>query len=129
MQQPLVPTSIGELIDKITILQIKREKIQNETKLENIKRELDELLTVWQRIKDPSVDVSDLHNSLKAVNEKLWEIEDRIRIKEAKAQFDQEFIDLARSVYVQNDSRAGLKKDINIRTGSMLIEEKQYQDY
>ena len=129
MQQPLVPISIGELIDKITILQIKQEKIQNESKLNNINRELNELLTTWLRIKGSSVDISDLHNDLKAVNEKLWDIEDRIRIKEANSQFDQEFIELARSVYVQNDSRAALKKEINIRAGSTLIEEKQYQEY
>ena len=129
MQQPLVPTSIGELIDKITILQIKQEKITDQLKLGNINRELNELEKIWQTSKDPNVDLADLHAQLKDINLQLWDIEDRIRAKESAAQFDQDFIDLARSVYKQNDLRAAIKKEINIRSGSMLVEEKSYQEY
>ena len=129
MQQPLVPTSIGELIDKITILQIKQEKMTDRSKLENVNRELAELGKIWETSKDSSIDITELQNRLKQVNETLWEIEDRIRIKESTAEFDQEFIELARSVYFQNDSRAEIKKQINLQTGSTLVEEKQYREY
>lgn len=129
MQQPLVPTSVGELIDKITILKIKQEKFTDDSKLANVSRELNELERIWQTSKDASVDIADLHDQLKQINETLWEIEDKIRIKELAAEFDQEFIELARSVYYKNDTRADIKKKINLRTGSTLTEEKQYQDY
>ncbi len=129
MQQPLVPTSVGELIDKITILKIKQEKFTDDSKLANVNRELNELEKIWQTSKDASVDIADLHDQLKQINKTLWEIEDKIRIKELAAEFDQEFIELARSVYYKNDTRADIKKKINLRTGSTLTEEKQYQDY
>ena len=129
MQQPLVPTSVGELIDKITILKIKQEKITDQLKLDNINRELKELERIWETSKDPTVDLADLHDQLKSINLKLWDIEDHIRAKESAAQFDQEFIELARSVYKQNDLRAAIKKQINTRSGSTLVEEKSYQEY
>jgi len=127
--QLLAPLSVGELIDKITILKIKQKKASDKLKLANINRELDELETTWEKNKAPGLDISDLFDQLTQVNEALWKIEDDIRAKEAANAFDQEFIDLARSVYKQNDHRAALKKEINMRTGSTLVEEKLYQKY
>lgn len=129
MQQPLVPTSIGELLDKITILKIKQEKITNKKKLNNVQHELKELETIWAESKNPSLDLVNLCEQLKSINAKLWDIEDQIRVKESANEFDQEFIELARSVYIQNDQRAKLKKEINLLSGSTLVEEKQYQNY
>lgn len=129
MQQPLVPTSVGELLDKISILKIKQEKIADALKLKNITHELTELETIWANSRDPAVNLDDLCMRLKEVNAALWDIEDKIRDKESKGAFDQEFIDLARSVYQQNDLRAALKKEINTRSGSALVEEKSYQTY
>lgn len=129
MQQPLVPTSVGELLDKISILKIKQEKISDTEKLANINRELTELETIWTATSDASIDLTDLCAQLKQVNSALWDIEDKIRDKESSGLFDQEFIELARSVYKQNDLRAALKKEINLRSGSELVEEKSYQSY
>ena len=129
MQQILIPISIGELIDKITILKLKQTKITDDTQLANVNCELQELTGVWSTMKDPELDISDLTQQLSTVNGKLWEIEDQIRIKESNSQFDEEFIGLARAVYIQNDLRASIKKEINLRSGSTLIEEKSYQDY
>jgi hypothetical protein len=127
--QLLAPISVGELIDKITILKIKQKKASDKQKLTNINRELDELETTWKTEKAPELDISDLFTQLTQVNEALWKIEDDIRAKEAANTFDQEFIELARSVYKQNDLRAALKKEINVRSGSTLVEEKLYQKY
>lgn len=127
--QLLAPISVGELIDKITILKIKQKKAKDSQKLENIENELNELEATWNKEKAPDLDISDLYNQLTQVNEKLWDIEDEIRAKEANLKFDDEFIQLARSVYIQNDLRAELKKQINLRSGSTLVEEKLYQDY
>ncbi len=127
--QLLAPISVGELIDKITILKIKQKKASDKQKLENINRELKELVTTWEKEKNPDLDISDLFRRLTEVNEALWDIEDNIRAKEAENTFDQEFIELARSVYKQNDLRADLKKEINLRSGSTLVEEKLYQKY
>lgn len=129
LQQPLVPTSVGELLDKISILKIKQEKITDAEKLQNVNRELKELEAIWNTSKNPSIDLADLCTQLKDINMKLWDIEDDIRAKESASQFDEEFIALARSVYKQNDIRAALKKQINLRSGSTLVEEKSYQDY
>ena len=129
MQSLLVPISVGELIDKITILRIKQKKASDKQKLANIKHELKELESTWNQAKDPNVDISDLIQQLTEVNEALWDIEDDIRAKEAVNEFDEKFIILARSVYQQNDLRAVLKKEINIKTGSALVEEKLYQEY
>ena len=127
--QLLIPISVGELIDKITILKIKQSKASDTEKLANVNRELNELDSTWNKNKAPDLDISDLISQLTSVNEKLWDIEDQIRAKEADNSFDQEFIELARSVYKQNDLRAALKKEINMRSGSTLVEEKLYQEY
>lgn len=127
--QLLAPISVGELIDKITILKIKQSKANDAAKLANIERELAELENTWQNEKAPDLDISDLFTQLTKVNEALWKIEDDIREKEAAQSFDDEFILLARSVYKQNDLRAELKKQVNLRSGSALVEEKLYQKY
>ena len=127
--QLLAPISVGELIDKITILKIKQKKASDSKQLDNIERELKELEQTWEKSKASDLDISDLFTQLTIVNETLWGIEDDIRAKEATNTFDEEFVELARSVYKQNDLRAELKKQINLRTGSTLVEEKLYQDY
>ena len=115
--------SIGELIDKITILKIKQVKMKGD-KLENVNKELKSLETI---IKDYQIDVDkDLFDNLKKVNYSLWEIEDSIRLKEKKQEFDKDFIELARSVYIQNDKRSLIKKNINRRYNSNITEEKSY---
>tara|TARA_E500000331_G_scaffold137023_1_gene133723 strand:- start:255 stop:650 length:396 start_codon:yes stop_codon:yes gene_type:complete len=119
-----IPVSIGEVIDKITILEIKSEKMSDE-KLKNITKEA---YAIKNTISKLDID-KDLVSKLKKVNLDLWEIEDQIRIKEKLKQFDKDFISLARSVYVKNDLRASLKREINIRYNSDLIEEKSYQSY
>lgn len=124
-----VEISIGEFFDKITILEIKRERIQQPEKLANIKTELDALNALLDELPFSRDDVADEVNKLKAINEKLWVIEDDIRDKEAAKKFDQEFIELARSVYITNDGRSDVKRDINIKLGSSFIEEKSYEEY
>lgn len=129
MQALLVPISVGELIDKITILRIKQQKADDAQKLANIENELKQLENVWRQSDYSAIDISELIQQLTEVNETLWNIEDDIRAKEAANEFDEQFIRLARSVYQQNDLRAALKKEINSKTGSDLIEEKLYQKY
>ena len=124
-----VPVSFGELLDKIAILEIKSERMSDPDKLANVRRELDELRSTWGQSAQATIDIADLLAALKAVNERLWVIEDDIRIKESKQEFDAEFIRLARAVYFENDERARVKRDINIKLGSALVEEKSYQDY
>jgi hypothetical protein len=124
-----VPVSAGELIDKITILEIKSERIRDPAKLANVRAELDALATAWSAHAMAQIDIAGERQRLKAVNEALWEIEDRIRLKEKAQAFDAEFVDLARSVYFRNDERAAVKREINQRLGSVLVEEKSYQDY
>ena len=125
-----IPISPGELLDKITILEIKTEQIQDKDKLSNIKSELKLLNKTWEKSNLDSVNhLQKLKQELKNNNQQLWEIEDKIRIKEANKEFDQEFIELARSVYVQNDKRAATKRKINEQLGSHIIEEKSYADY
>ena len=119
----LAPISIGELIDKITILEIKQIYMTG-IKLKNINKEVKLLKDILQE-KNLEINV-DLINNLKEVNKKLWEIEDNIRIKERNQEFDKEFIQLARSVYKENDRRASIKKEINQKYNSELIEEKSY---
>ena len=118
------PISIGELFDKITILQIKKEKLKG-IKYNNINKELNHLNEVVE-INNLIID-SQLISDLKAININLWDIEDKIRIKEKKNEFDQEFINLARSVYKENDQRASIKKEINLKYGSIFVEEKSYK--
>lgn len=117
------PISVGELIDKITILKIKLEHTDDNEKLKNISRELNELSTLFDI---DSIMLRNLSLELKAVNEIIWQIEDEIRIKEKAKTFDNEFIELARSVYIYNDKRAVIKKQINELTNSHIVEEKIY---
>ena len=124
-----VQTSPGEFLDKLTILEIKSERIQDPAKLANVRRELDLLRALWRESPLSARDVSAVVERLKQVNEALWEIEDRIREKEAARAFDGEFIELARSVYITNDRRASLKRELNLALGSDLIEEKSYKTY
>jgi hypothetical protein len=124
-----VPVSFGELIDKITILEIKAERIGDDAKLANVRNELELLLATWANAPVSATDIAAARARLKAVNEALWDIEDRIRLKEKAQAFDADFIALARSVYVRNDERAAIKREINLKLGSQLVEEKSYQDY
>ncbi|HUA88018.1 MAG TPA: DUF6165 family protein [Steroidobacteraceae bacterium] len=128
MKDILVPVSPGELLDKITILRIKVARIQDATKLANVKLELALLEQTWGAA-GGAADVSAEERQLQAVNERLWDIEDLIRDKEGRQSFDRDFIELARSVYVCNDERAAIKKRINLALGSRLVEEKSYKQY
>ncbi|OOG63282.1 hypothetical protein B0E46_09690 [Rhodanobacter sp. B04] len=123
------PVSYGELIDKITILEIKSRRIADDAKLANVRNELDLLNATWANDPASHTDIGDERARLLAVNELLWDIEDRIRLKERAQAFDQEFIELARAVYFRNDERAAFKREINLKLGSQLVEEKSYQDY
>ena len=129
MSEILVPVSFGELLDKIAILQIKSERMSDAVKLVNVRNELAALEQTWAAHPAAAVEIDALRAALKAVNERLWVIEDDIRIKEKAQAFDEEFIRLARSVYFENDERARIKKDINLARGSSYVEEKSYQDY
>ena len=129
MSEILVPVSFGELLDKIAILQIKSERMTDPAKLANVRAELSALEKTWMAHPAAGQDIVKLRAELKAVNERLWVIEDDIRLKEKVQAFDEEFIELARSVYFQNDIRARVKKDINLALGSAYVEEKSYQDY
>ena len=124
-----VPVSVGEVLDKITILQIKLAHISDVAKRVNIHNELDALLPLVAGDEFKTEQMLGLMAELLAVNKTLWNIEDDIREKEAAKSFDAEFIRLARAVYVTNDKRAEIKKQINMVTGSALIEEKSYEVY
>ena len=122
-----IDISTGELVDKVTILSIKLEKITSPEKLQNVQNEYDILI---RPMNEAGITVSsDEYLRLKAINLRLWDIEDKIRIKESAQAFDEEFISLARSVYFINDDRAAVKKEINLKYNSELVEEKQYVDY
>jgi hypothetical protein len=121
--------SLGEFLDKLTILEIKSERIRDGGKLVNIRKELDLLTRTWARSPFAGRDIAAPLRRLKAVNENLWDIEDRIRLKERDGAFDAEFIELARAVYIRNDERAAVKRELNQLLGSELIEEKSYADY
>jgi hypothetical protein len=125
----LIPVSLGELYDKISILQIKKEKITDVDKLKNIERELDELTLILNKIWNKHGFDNALFVHIKDINEKLWEVEDKLRIKEKNKTHDEEFIQLARSVYFWNDKRSNVKKEINLKFGSDIIEEKSYEKY
>ncbi len=129
MSQISVPVSYGELIDKITILEIKSERIRDAAKVANVRVELDLLNATW--LADPAarIDIAAERDALRRVNEALWEIEDDIRVKEKAHAFDDAFVELARSVYIRNDERARIKRTINEKLGSTLVEEKSYEDY
>ncbi|HTN33708.1 MAG TPA: DUF6165 family protein [Marinobacter sp.] len=124
-----VPVSFGEVLDKITILEIKSERIKDEAKLKNVRLELEELSKTWDEAVQKQDVITDLHKQLKAINEELWVIEDDIRNEEADQNFGPKFIELARAVYVTNDKRAAIKKEVNLALGSRFVEEKSYQDY
>jgi hypothetical protein len=128
-QKIVAPVSVGELFDKITILEIKVERFTNAKQRANVALELSLLnKTVTEHsLLTPSIEA--LKAELLEVNKKLWDIEDNIRAQEAKKTFDTEFIKLARSVYFTNDERCQIKRNINIQAGSQLIEEKQYRTY
>ncbi|MBD3740259.1 MAG: hypothetical protein IE930_06245 [Stenotrophomonas sp.] len=125
MDAILTPVSIGELIDKITILEIKAERIDDAAKLSNVRTELDGLLPLLQLQAQPALAV--LKQQLKAINERMWDIQDQLRDKEAAQVFDDAFIQLARGVYGTNGERVQVKNEINRVAGSALVEEKQYQ--
>lgn len=129
MNEILVPTAPGELIDKLTILRLKSEKISDPVKLANVRHEM----TVLQKTADDAVEMSDalraLWDALYAINADLWVIEDDIRVLEGKSDFGPGFVALARAVYVTNDERARVKKEINLLLGSAIVEEKSYYDF
>ena len=121
-----IPISLGELIDKITILEIKTAHMTG-IKLKNVEKELKLLKSILHKI-NLKIDIK-LINNLKQINQNLWKIEDSVRQKESQKKFDEEFIKLARSVYKENDQRANIKKEINQKYNSELLEEKSYNDY
>jgi Family of unknown function (DUF6165) len=129
MKDILVPISPGELLDKITILRIKQARILDPGKLANVKVELALLEARWRECGGAAHGLAQEERALQDVNERLWDIEDRIRDKEAKQSFDRDFIELARAVYACNDERAAIKKRINLQLGSRLVEEKSYRPY
>ena len=125
-----IEVSNGEILDKITILVIKSKKITDPIKLKNINNELDELQPFLDVVGyESNSTVNSLVKELESVNEKLWNVEDKLRDKERSKQFDDEFIKLARDVYFTNDERARIKKNLNEVTNSKLVEEKSYQKY
>jgi len=126
---PLAPVSWGEVIDKITILEIKADRLSSEAALANVRKELRLLTENVASEVLPRADVQRLKTRLREINEKLWRIEDDIRQKEAQQAFDSEFVELARSVYHVNDDRSRVKREINERLSSGLIEEKSYAAY
>ena len=129
MSEILVPVSFGELLDKIAILQIKSERMTDAAKLTNVRNELSALEKTWMAHPAAGHDIARLRADLKAVNERLWGIEDDIRLKEKAQAFDDGFVQLARSVYIENDERARIKREINVALGSAYVEEKSYEDY
>jgi hypothetical protein len=129
MNTILVPISPGELLDKITILRIKAQRIGDAQKLANVRYELGLLEKTWGEANPDGVDLSREERDLTAVNERLWVIEDDIREEERAQRFGEKFIKLARAVYFENDERAAIKKRVNARLGSKIVEEKSYRDY
>jgi len=129
MENMHVPVSPGEVLDKITILEIKSERMNDSGKVANVRAELALLQETWSNNIRNSDVIQGLHAKLKEINETLWEIEDDIRDKERAREFDARFIELARAVYVTNDRRSEVKKQLNLHLGSEIIEEKSYQDY
>jgi hypothetical protein len=129
MKEIQVPISPGELLDKITILRIKSARMQDAVKLANVRHELALLEATWRAAVDTPDCVRADELALEAVNQRLWVIEDDIRLCEAARDFGPKFIALARSVYIENDERAAVKKRINTALGSSIVEEKSYQPY
>ena len=129
MSEIKVPVSPGEMLDKITILRIKSARMSDPLKLRNVRIELDALQQTWGASVYAQADIAADEAALLAVNERLWVIEDDIREKERAQAFDARFIELARAVYFENDARAAIKRRVNIRLGSGLVEEKSYSNY
>jgi hypothetical protein len=129
MSEISVPVSPGELLDKITILRIKSNRMSDAQKLANVRIELKVLEETWSASPYAESDIAADVNALLQVNERLWVIEDDIRDKERAQEFDAEFIRLARAVYVENDERAAIKRRINLKLGSTIVEEKSYAQY
>ena len=129
MKDILVPISPGELLDKITILRIKAARMSDPAKVANVRLELDLLEKTWRDSGAAIPEVAADEAELQRVNEALWDIEDKIRDKELAREFDGEFIELARAVYVTNDERAAVKKRVNLALGSRIVEEKSYKPY
>ena len=129
-----IEVSNGEIMDKLTILAIKLQQIKDEAKLKNVQTEYDVLAPIvhgiYEALEEEDKELlQDLHKNLQDINQTLWNIEDQIRIHESKKDFEDDFVELARSVYFTNDERAEFKKKINELTGSLLVEEKSYEDY
>ena len=129
MAELLVPISPGELIDKITILEIKSQRMTDAAKLQNVRAELALLTETWEASHFSATDIGAERAGLRDLNSRLWDIEDRIRDHERERRFDAGFIELARAVYVTNDARAEIKRQINTKLGSVLVEEKSYAAY
>jgi hypothetical protein len=126
---PSVPVSWGELLDKVTILEIKQERLVSQAALSNVRHELEQILPFAKQAYDLHPEIMRLRTELRRVNETLWQIEDDIREKEAAKSFDAEFVRLARAVYQNNDRRGRLKQEINALLKSAITEEKQYSRY
>jgi hypothetical protein len=122
----LIEVSNGEIVDKVTILELKKVNITDKDKLQNIIKEFEYLKSIMFKL---NIGGDETYDKLFNVNKKLWEVEDLLRIKEGKKEFDEEFIELARKVYYLNDERAVIKKNINIKTKSNFVEEKHYEKY
>ena len=129
MNTPLIKISWGDLFDKLTILQIKLKNLDDKNALWNVKIEHDQILEIYNSNFLQNANAKSLIADLKQINEKLWNIEDKIRDKEKNKNFDKEFIELARNVYITNDQRARIKRNINEIFGSEIMEEKSYSDY
>ena len=129
LNNPIIQISWGELFDKITILQIKLDNLQSESALRNVRTEYKSLHSIYTKVFRDDTEANKLLADLKEINQKLWNTEDKIRIKEKGKSFDNEFIELARSVYIQNDLRSDIKRKINILFRSELTEEKSYAGY
>jgi hypothetical protein len=129
MSEIKVPVSPGELLDKITILRIKAQRMRDAEKLKNVRLELAALEQTWSASSYATLDIAAEVDALHQVNERLWVIEDDIRDQERAQAFDARFIELARAVYFENDERAAIKRRINVRLGSSIVEEKSYAQY
>lgn len=129
MKDILVPISPGELLDKITILRIKAARMTDAAKIANVKHELALLEKTWNECGAAAVDLGGDEAELTRVNEMLWVIEDEIRDEEHAKRFGEKFVELARSVYVTNDERAAIKRRVNAKLGSTIVEEKSYKPY
>ena len=125
-----IEISTGELIDKLSILEIKLTHIKDSKKSTNVYKELETLNPYFQDLLDEyGENIKTFYLKISQINKTLWDIEDALREKEASEEFDEEFVELARSVYITNDQRAAVKKEINLFTNSELVEEKSYKDY